>query len=104
LEFIEILKLLADDNRKKIILSMKKGEICVCELADKLNIEQSLLSHHLKKLKDANLVIERKVGRWVHYSLNKKEFELLEEKYIRIFGVLGIHDKKCGKHPNCSEN
>ena len=104
MNFNELLKLIADKNRAKIIELLKQGEICVCDLAKKINIEQSLLSHHLKKLKSSDLVIERKVGRWVHYSLNKTAFEHIEKNFKVVFGSEGIIDKKCDIHTECCTN
>lgn len=101
--FNDYLKLLADQSRSEIIKLLKTGEVCVCDLAERLDLEQSLLSHHLKKLKQANLVIERKVGRWVHYSLNKTTFENLENQYKNVFGSEGILEKKCDLHTECCQ-
>jgi ArsR family transcriptional regulator len=101
MEFNDLLKLLADDNRSKIIRLLRAKEVCVCDLAEKLDIEQSLLSHHLKKLKLANLLIERKIGRWVHYSLNKTTFAELENQYLESFGSAGISEDKCDSHIGC---
>jgi ArsR family transcriptional regulator len=55
------------------------GECCVCELQDALDAAQSRLSFHLKVLKDAGLVVDRKEGRWVHYSLNPETFAELQQ-------------------------
>ena len=46
------------------------GELCVCDLQDELGMAQSLLSFHLKALRDAGLVNVRRNGRWAHYSIN----------------------------------
>ncbi|MEI7579864.1 MAG: metalloregulator ArsR/SmtB family transcription factor [bacterium] len=98
MEFNNLLKLIADENRSKIILLLKHGEVCVCNLAEQLAIEQSLLSHHLQKLKQADLVIERKVGRWVHYSLNQIRFLELEQEFQNNFSMQGIREKPCDLH------
>jgi ArsR family transcriptional regulator len=63
------LQALADENRLRILDALRGGERCVCELTDRLELGQSLLSHHLRVLRDAGLVLDRKDGRWVHYSL-----------------------------------
>jgi ArsR family transcriptional regulator, arsenate/arsenite/antimonite-responsive transcriptional repressor len=97
----KLLKILGDRNRIKIIQYLQDGEMCVCDMSDKLSIEQSLISHHLKKLKLAEFVIERKLGRWVHYSLNKKAFENLESVFLDIFGSSQINEKKCKLHDEC---
>lgn len=101
MELEKALKLLADKNRQDIVNSLKSGEVCVCDISDSLGIEQSLLSHHLRKLKVAGFVNERKLGRWVHYSLNVEEFKKLEESFIKSFGSLNMSTKKCELHEEC---
>ena len=61
---------LADATRLKIIDRLRDGEECVCNLTGPLGTRQSLLSFHLRTLKDAGLVTDRKEGRWVYYTLN----------------------------------
>ena len=76
------LKAIADEKRLRILSLLAGGERCVCELQDALEAGQSLLSHHLKALKDAGLVTDRRSGRWVHYTLNRDA--LLEiEDFVR---------------------
>lgn len=60
---------LSDENRLGILSRLRGGEHCVCELTEALDIGQSLLSFHLKTLKDAGLVTDRREGRWVYYAL-----------------------------------
>ena len=62
-------KALSDPNRLRILDRLRSGERCVCELTDVLDAGQSLLSFHLKTLKDAGLVTDRREGRWMHYAL-----------------------------------
>lgn len=57
---------------------LKDGEKCVCELTDVLQAAQSRLSFHLKVLKDADLVHDRREGRWKYYSVNKEGLEELK--------------------------
>jgi len=67
---------LADETRLKIIDRLRDGEDCVCNLTGPLGTRQSLLSFHLRTLKDAGIIQDRKEGRWVYYSLN---LEVLDE-------------------------
>ena len=66
----------AEETRFEIVRRLAGGERCVCELQDDLDAAQSRLSFHLKKLKDAGVVSDRRDGRWVYYSLVP---EVLEE-------------------------
>lgn len=59
----------AEETRFRIVQILADGERCVCELQDDLGAAQSRLSFHLRKLKDAGVVNDRRNGRWVHYSL-----------------------------------
>ncbi len=70
---------LSDETRLEIIQRLLDGEKCVCDLTDALDAAQSRLSFHLKALRDAGIVNDRKVGRWVYYSLDREAFGELEE-------------------------
>ncbi|MCS7157579.1 MAG: metalloregulator ArsR/SmtB family transcription factor [Blastocatellia bacterium] len=70
-EYAEILKALGDETRLRImhLLMIAKSGLCVCELVDSLEIPQYNVSKHLRVLKQAGLLTERREGRWVYYSL-----------------------------------
>jgi ArsR family transcriptional regulator, arsenate/arsenite/antimonite-responsive transcriptional repressor len=61
---------LSDETRLRIVELLTGGEWCVCDLQGALDAAQSRLSFHLKKLKDAGIVSDRREGRWSYYSLN----------------------------------
>ena len=61
---------LSDRTRLELVQVLMGGERCVCELQEGLGAAQSRLSFHLKALKDAGLVTDRREGRWVYYSLD----------------------------------
>jgi ArsR family transcriptional regulator, arsenate/arsenite/antimonite-responsive transcriptional repressor len=78
-ELTRLLKVLADENRLRIIACLSSGEKCVCQLTDSIDIPQNLMSHHLKTLRQSGLVRGVRRGRWVYYSLNAGGLkELLE--------------------------
>ena len=62
-------KAFADGTRVKILYVLQKSEMCVCDLAQSLNMNQSAISHQLKILKQAKLVTGRREGKSVIYSL-----------------------------------
>jgi ArsR family transcriptional regulator, arsenate/arsenite/antimonite-responsive transcriptional repressor len=70
---------LSDETRLRIVEMLVGGERCVCDLQDALDAYQSRLSFHLRKLKDAGLVSDRKAGRWVYYSLNAEVLDAMVE-------------------------
>jgi ArsR family transcriptional regulator, arsenate/arsenite/antimonite-responsive transcriptional repressor len=61
---------LSDETRLSILKRLRHGERCVCELTDVLEAAQSRLSFHLRVLREAGLVIDRREGRWMYYTLN----------------------------------
>ena len=60
---------LSDETRLALLEMLQDGEHCVCDLQDALEAAQSRLSFHLRVLKDAGLVTDRKEGRWSYYTL-----------------------------------
>jgi len=69
---------LSDPTRLEIVELLRGGERCVCELTTALDAAQSRLSFHLRVLKDAALVTDRREGRWVYYTLNTPVLHELE--------------------------
>ena len=68
---------LSDPTRLQILDLLRRGERCVCELTDALAAAQSRLSFHLKILKDAGLIRDRREGRWVYYALEEDALQEL---------------------------
>src|ERR687889_529015 len=60
---------LSDSTRLAALDMLRDGEKCVCELQDQLDVAQSRLSFHLKVLKEAGLVDDRREGRWSYYTI-----------------------------------
>ncbi len=60
---------LSHPTRLRILMLLKAGEMCVCEIMAVLNTTQPTTSHHLNILKNIGLVEERREGKWVFYSL-----------------------------------
>ena len=87
----EFFKILGDTTRTKILYALDKNEMCVCDIADLLNMTQSAISHQLRVLKQARLVKFRKEGKIVFYSLDDCHIsqifscglEHIEERYKR---------------------
>src|SRR3989440_6748527 len=67
----ELFHALSDATRLEILERLRAGECCVCDLTDALDAAQSRLSFHLRVLKDAGLVTDRRDGRWSYYSINR---------------------------------
>jgi len=85
---VEFLKVVAEENRLKILCMLRVGEKCVCDIWQFLDLPQNLASHHLKVLKDFGLVEDRKEGLRVYYSINKKEinkYNSLLNKFLQSY-------------------
>jgi len=85
----DLLKIIAEENRLKILCILKAGERCVCDIWQDLDIPQNLASHHLKVLKDAGLIDSRKEGLKMIYWIKKKEmskFNLLLNNFLQTYG------------------
>jgi ArsR family transcriptional regulator, arsenate/arsenite/antimonite-responsive transcriptional repressor len=61
---------LSDETRLGVIEMLRNGERCVCDLQEELDAAQSRLSFHLRVLKEAGLVVDRRDGRWSYYSID----------------------------------
>ncbi|MBD3257642.1 metalloregulator ArsR/SmtB family transcription factor [candidate division GN15 bacterium] len=68
----DIFKALGDETRLRAYLALCKGELCVCQLVEFLQLAPSTVSKHLSILKGAELIKSRKNGRWVYYSQSEQ--------------------------------
>jgi len=68
----QILKLFGDKTRLSMMKLLQNNECCVCELVEIYKASQPSISQHLRKLKDIELVREKRKGQWIFYSLNKE--------------------------------
>ena len=76
-EVLRMFRSLGDETRLRLLQRLRGGEQCVCDLTEELDTRESLLSFHLRTLKDAGLVTERRDGRWVYYAINHDGLEIL---------------------------
>lgn len=68
----QMLKLLGDRTRVMMVGMLDDSECCVCEFVEVFQMSQPSISQHLRKLRDAGLVREKRKGQWIFYSLNKE--------------------------------
>ncbi len=69
-ELSELFKVFGDSTRIRILYALYEAEICVCDLAEVLQMSQSAVSHQLRNLKSARLIKSRREGKQVFYSLS----------------------------------
>ena len=68
-EFMSVAKALADENRVRVLMFLRDGELCVCQIVEMLGLAPSTVSKHMAVLHQAGLVESRKEGRWRYYRL-----------------------------------
>jgi ArsR family transcriptional regulator len=86
---------LSDPIRLQVLTLIQNKEQCVCDLCDQLDISQSKLSFHLKRLKEAELVHTRQAGRWIYYRLNSEQFALLQQYLTTYCQVTTPYAPRC---------
>lgn len=75
----ELFKVLGDSTRTKILWTLDQNEMCVCDIANVLNMTKSAISHQLALLRSAGVVKNRRVGKEVYYVLDDKHITKLYE-------------------------
>ncbi len=78
-ETVNVFKALSDPNRIRIVKMLERRELCVCEVREVLDLSISTVSKHLSILRDADLILDTKDGKWVNYRVNERS----ENSYIR---------------------
>lgn len=76
-------KALGDETRLQIFGMLRHGSLCACKILEKFNITQPTLSHHMKLLCDSGLVLAKRDGKWVHYSINCEHLKQINE-FMRV--------------------
>ena len=72
-DYAQMLKVLSDETRLRIIQLLSKKNLCACQLLYEVSITQATLSYHMKQLQDSGLVFGTKDGYWTRYSLEKEK-------------------------------
>jgi ArsR family transcriptional regulator len=89
---------LSDETRLGVLELLRFGDRCVCDLQSDLDVAQSRLSFHLKVLRDAGLVVDRREGRWSYYALTPQAIEELHDLVVTLRprpGTLPILQEGC---------
>lgn len=99
---LPLLKLMSEPNRLKIYAFLAAGECCVCDIETHMQLPQNLVSHHLGVLRDAGFIRARKVGRWVHYSVNNAMLATVYPVLCRLFNPECVTDQKSTQAMSCN--
>lgn len=81
---------LSDATRLNALELLRGGEMCVCDLQSELDVAQSRLSFHLKVLKDAGLVTDRKEGRWSYYTIVPEALDEAHDLVVHFLPKLPV--------------
>lgn len=81
-DLAELFKIFGDATRIRILFVLFEAEVCVCDLAETLNMTQSAISHQLRILKDSKLVKFRRDGKIIFYSL--------DDEHVRNILAMGM--------------
>ena len=104
MEIVQLFKALADETRIRMLNLLKNSELCVCDIEEVLNIQQSNASRHLNKLKSAGLIVSEKKSQWVYYRINDKILmkypfiqEIISDELLKI-NICGDDMERLIKH------
>ena len=93
-----IFKAFCDENRIRILKMLISGEKCACKMLEELNVTQPTLSHHMKILCDSGVVVSRKEGKWMHYSISAEGAKVAADCLKELTSVnCGCENKSCCK-------
>jgi ArsR family transcriptional regulator len=103
-EFMIITKALSDPNRVRVLLALRRGELCVCQITELFGLAPSTISKHLSVLHHAGLIFSRKSERWVYYRLPDKSASVIvrealdwAKKSLGKSNEVGADAKRLGK-------
>lgn len=88
-------KAFCDENRLQILDLLRDGERCACRILEEMQITQPTLSHHMKILCDSGVVVGRKEGKWMHYSISKNGLENVMKYLKELMKNAKIGDATC---------
>ena len=85
-DLAEFFSVMGDSTRIKILYLLFNGEMCVCDISEKLNMSMSAISHQLRVLKNARIVKYRKSGKSVFYSLDDEHVKVIINMGVEHIG------------------
>ncbi len=97
-QFVRLIQAVADENRLRILNCLRARPACVCELVQATGLPQSRISRHLKLLRDAGLVVDRRDAQWVEYSLTDGADDPTQA------ALLALVETGLGEVPDASED
>lgn len=96
----KVLKVLADPTRLTMLKQMQDGEQCACSFVDCFDISQPAISRHLKMMRQAGLLLERRDKQWIHYRLN--ETSPFYSIVVDLLGQVEMVEASCDCDADCA--
>jgi len=96
-------KALGDPVRLEIVRKLVGRELCVCDILETFKLSQPTVSHHLKVLKYAGLVADRKDGKWVYYRLDNEKIGKMVEMLAGLNAGGRIEPRNCCEEEECGD-
>ena len=104
----DTVKSIADQTRLAILTMLHDGEMCVCEIMEALPVSGPAVSHHLRILRQAGLITDRRQGKWIFYSLDPDAVEsaasLLDRMLFQPTRQLTPGGGPIRQHPACTDD
>jgi len=85
-ELVSVFKALSDITRLRTLKMLQEDELCVCDIVAALDMAQPKVSFHLRILKNAGLIKDRKQGKWIYYSIDERDI-------FKRFLILSVIEK-----------
>ena len=84
--YTPLLRVLADETRLQIValLASAGSELCVCDIESHFDLSQPTISHHLRALRDADVVTTERRGTWIYYSLTRARLDALQKLHATL--------------------
>src|SRR5687768_8055340 len=92
---LSILKALAEPQRWRIVELLAAEELCVCHLVDELDVDQPLVSHHLRVLRDAGVVESERFRYWTYYRLRPAVVAQLGARFGELAAAAPSRSERC---------
>ena len=91
----KLFKAFSNDVRMKIFEFILEGKMCVSGIVNKLNVSQPTVTQHLRILQEAGLIKSKKIGYWMHYSINESGLEKIKNELEKFIKTLQVKNSKC---------
>lgn len=85
IDIAKMLKAMSDPKRLRIVDMLSCGELCACQILEEFHITQPTLSHDMKVLVEAGIVLDRRDGKNIYYKLDNKSLDKLQATLANIF-------------------